>query len=107
MTKRKPEFDDSDIVPEAADLDSGVEVSTEYVDAQAHHSEPLKRLVSSGIVTADDSVVTWRVGHLEHLARQFAADPKQTWRDYWDDLTVALSASKPEFDALVEAARGE
>lgn len=66
----------------------------------------LQRLIDSNIVTATDSELTWRIGHLEHLANLYASDPRQTWRDYADDLTVAL-AHDARFAGMVDAAKGE
>lgn len=66
----------------------------------------LKALIVSEIVTFDNGSVTWRDGHLEHLARQYASNPVQTERDYHDDVTVARVYSADEFNALVAAASG-
>lgn len=74
--------------------------------ASAYESTPLQRLIDSGIVTATDGAITWRIGHLEHVARVYVADPVLAWRDYADDLTVALAADGSTFAAAVEAARG-
>ncbi len=70
-----------------------------------HRDQSLQRLIDSGIVTATDSVITWREGHLEHVAALYAGDPARALRDYADDLTVALAADDGNFAALVERAR--
>lgn len=67
---------------------------------------PLQRLIDSGIVVAAEGAISWREGHLEHIAALYAADARQTWRDYADDLTVALAADGSAFAAAVERARG-
>ena len=68
---------------------------------------PISRLVKSGIVTATEGAISWREGHLEHVARVYAADVRIAWRDYADDLTVALAADGGTFAALVDKVRGE
>lgn len=82
-----------------------VEVSPDagYV---AFDTPELRALVQSAIVTVSGGVVSWREGQLEHLARQYAADPVRTEADYHDDLAVAKTYSAGEFTQLVEAARG-
>ena len=35
----------------------------------------LQRLIDSGIVTATDSTISWREGHLEHVAHLYVSDP--------------------------------
>lgn len=50
----------------------------------------LQALMDSNVVTVKDSVVTFRAGHLEHVALQYVTDPVQAWRDYHDDIEVAL-----------------
>lgn len=85
----------------------GVIATFEHGGVGTSLDEALQRLVDSGIVTVTDNAITWRTGHLEHVARLYAADPKLAWRDYADDLTVALAADGSNFAAAVEAARGE
>lgn len=67
---------------------------------------PLHNLTISGIVTVKDGVVTWRDGHLEHIAKLYVADPTRTERDYLDDLIVARNLDAEHFAALVDKARG-
>lgn len=69
--------------------------------------EYLQRLLDSGVVVAAEGAISWREGHLEHVAALYASDPARAWRDYADDLTVALAADGSNFAALVERARGE
>lgn len=66
----------------------------------------LRALLASGIIDYTDGVVTWRTGHLEHIANLFAGDPLTTERDYADDLAVARAYSADVWAGLVEAARG-
>jgi Flp pilus assembly pilin Flp len=79
---------------------------TENGATRIEYDNALARLIASNIVTATDSGLAWRDGHLEHLAALYAADPSRTWRDYADDLTVAF-AHEAGFAGMVEAARGE
>lgn len=59
------------------------------------------RLIESKVVTYDDHSVTWRTGHLEHIANLFAGDPATTERDYADDLAVARAYSREQWEALI------
>jgi hypothetical protein len=68
---------------------------------------PLHNLTISGIATMNKHEIVWREGHLEHLARAYAADPALTRRDYLDDLIVAENLDAEKFAALVDKARGE
>ena len=110
MTKRNQEID----------VDAGAEFSTavafhaanvisEFIKAfeGLPENSPLQRLIDSGIIVAAEGAISWRSGHLEHVARVYAADQGLAWRDYGDDLTVALSADGGMFAALVDKARGE
>lgn len=104
MTKRNQEID----------VDAGAELATAaqftFVGSPLHIDRPdtpLQRLTLSGIITAAEGAISWRIGHLEHVARLYVSDPRLAWRDYADDLTVALSADGGTFAALVEQARGE
>lgn len=71
------------------------------------YGDTLQRLLDSGVVVAAEGAISWREGHLEHVAALYASDPARAWRDYADDLTVALAADGSNFAALVERARGE
>lgn len=73
----------------------------------AYESNVMQRLIDSGIIVATEGAISWREGHLEHVARVYAADQRLAWRDYADDLTVALSVDGGTFAALVDKARGE
>jgi len=68
----------------------------------------LNTLSASGIVldVDRDGAIVWRTGHLEHVARLYAADPVQTERDYHDDVTVAMAYCREQWDALVAEAKG-
>lgn len=107
MTKRTQNIEYT--LPE----DSGFEHVTELTadtSGKLHlgsYGEHVQRLIDSGIVVAAEGAISWREGHLEHVAKLYASDPAQTWRDYADDLTVALAADGSNFAALVERARGE
>lgn len=111
MTKRTDKFSLDPNVDEIEDGESPTydDMITAGAIAviQYEHDQSLQRLIDSGIVTATDSVIAWRTGHLEHVAALYVSDPAQTWRDYADDLTVALAADGGNFAALVERARGE
>lgn len=97
MTKRNQEIDvDAGAEFEAFQAAQAVKVSSQ--------GEAFKRLVASNIISKEGA---FREGHLEHVARVYASDPRLAWRDYGDDLTVALSADGGTFAALVELARGD
>lgn len=69
-------------------------------DVWANRSAELNSLLESEIVTFDGNNLIWREGHLEHLARQYVANPAAAERDYHDDLAVARAYSKEVFEAL-------
>ncbi len=116
MTKHKDDFK----VPESAFQVGKITLPGDYIPPEKakefferikqleaqENDAALQRLIDSGIVTATDSAISWRDGHLEHVARLYVADPVLAWRDYADDLTVALAADGSAFAAAVEAARG-
>lgn len=60
-------------------------------------------LAESGIITYSDGMITWREGHLAHIANLYKGDPEKTERDYSDDLVVARKYSADEWSALLEA----
>ena len=98
MTKRNQEIDvDAGAEFEAFQAAEAVVLSPE--------DEPLQRLIASNIIGKDGK--TFREGHLEHVARVYAADVRLAWRDYADDLTVAFASDAKGFKALVAKARGE
>ena len=98
MTKRNQEIDvDAGAEFEAMQAAEAVEVSPE--------DTAIQRLIASNIISKDGK--TFREGHLEHVARVFAADVRIAWRDYADDLTVAFASDAKGFKALVAKARGE
>lgn len=92
--------------PNAIDVDAVAEFEA-FKAAQAvkisSQGEAFQRLVASNVISKDGA---FRGGHLEHVARVYATDQRLAWRDYNDDLTVALSADGGAFAALVEQARG-
>lgn len=49
----------------------------------------LQALLDSGIITIVDGGLIWREGHLEHLAREWAADPMGCEYNYRNELEVA------------------
>lgn len=89
------------------DVDAGAEFEA-FKAAQAvkvsSQGEAFQRLVASNVISKDGA---FRQGHLEHVARMYATDERLAWRDYNDDLTVALSADGGTFAALVDKVRGE
>jgi hypothetical protein len=89
------------------DVDAGAEFEA-FKAAQTVEAKPegeaMQRLIASNVISKDGA---FREGHLEHLARVYVADKALAWRDYGDDLTVALSADGGAFAALVDKARGE
>lgn len=55
----------------------------------------------SGIITfVSPTEITWRTGHLEHIANLFAGDPQTTERVYADDLAVARAYSAETWERL-------
>lgn len=66
-------------------------------------------LYYSGIISNGDSGIEliWREGHLEHVARVYAASPAQCERDYHDELAVAKVACWERFEGLVMEASGQ
>lgn len=60
-------------------------------------------LAESGIITYSDGFVSWRDGHLAHLAHEYKSDPAKCERDYSDDLTVVRKYNADEWSALLEA----
>ena len=107
MTKRNQEIDvDAGAEFEALQAaEAFKDVPTAGIQPPGH--APLHNLTISGIVTVANGQVTWREGHLEHVARQYAHSPAIARRDYLDDLTVAQNLDAEKFAALVEQARGD
>lgn len=68
---------------------------------EAQEPPELASLVLSGIVTHSDGMVTWRDGHLEHIANQYKGDPQTTERNYQDDLAIARRYSADEWERLI------
>jgi hypothetical protein len=105
MTKRNQEIDvdaGDNLVPVGV-----IEVTPTGYEISHAYDPALQRLIDSGIIVAAEGAISWREGHLEHVARVYAADQRLAWRDYADDLTVALSADGGTFAALVDKARDE
>lgn len=73
---------------------------TEVQDAIMFNRE-LYALSHSGVVEVVDNVVTFRTGHLEHVANLYAGDPAKTERDYADDLAVARAYCREQWEALI------
>ena len=106
MTKRNQEIDvDAGVEFAAFQAAEAVAVPTAGIQPPGH--APLHNLTISGIVTVKNGKVTWREGHLEHVAREYAHSPAIARRDYLDDLIVAENLDAEKFAALVELARGE
>lgn len=81
-----------------------VDDTREYKEPIAAVESPeVTALATSGIITCGDGLVTWREGHLEHIANLYKGDPASTERDYSDDLAVARKYSADEWSALLEA----
>jgi len=57
-------------------------------------------LVLGDIITYSGGMVTWRPGHLEHIANLYAGDPQTTERNYADDLAVARAYSAETWEQL-------
>lgn len=59
-------------------------------------------LTQSGVLSQnEDGSITWRTGHLEHIANLYAGDPATTERDYADDLAVARAYCREQWEALI------
>lgn len=102
MTKRNQEID----VDAGAEFEA-MQAAEQALIIQLPGLAPLQRLTISGIATMNKHEIVWREGHLEHLARLYAADPVLTRRDYLDDLIVAENLDAEKFAALVDKARGD
>jgi len=79
----------------------GVLVTAEYFNASARLEMAVDTLVNSDIITHGDGIVTWRTGHLEHVANLYKGDPVETARNYADDIAVAISYSADVWEALI------
>lgn len=73
-------------------------------DAQyvAFDTPAVRSLISSGIITMSGRTVTWRDGHLEHVAAQYKSDPQRTRELYSNDVEVAEMFSADEWKRLTE-----
>lgn len=60
-------------------------------------------LIESGVLAEADGVLTWRAGHLEHVARCYQADAVIALRDYADDIATAQTFTPELWAALVGA----
>jgi hypothetical protein len=80
---------------------SWVTVENDGANLTYFATDPVARLLLSGIVTIVDSVLTWRAGHLEHIANLFAGDPETTERNYAEDLAVARAYSANVWERLI------
>lgn len=108
MTKRNQEIDVDAGAEHESIFEQPIVVEMDAEGFTLHHrDQSMQRLIDSGIIVATEGAISWREGHLEHVARVYVADQRLAWRDYADDLTVALSADGGTFAALVDKARGE
>lgn len=60
-------------------------------------------LIESGVLSEADGVLTWREGHLEHVARCYQANAVIALRDYADDIATAQAFTPELWAALVGA----
>lgn len=70
-------------------------------------SPELQNLIVADLARWHPDGVIWRPGHLEHVARQYVADPVTTEQRYHDDLSVARQYSRELFDKLVAEASSQ
>ena len=103
-SRKTPQTVDDDREPDSGDAPVFERVIVKAYDYDMLPQE-LQNLIESDIATHDSGVVTWRTGHLEHVANLYASDPVQTERDYHDDVTVAKAYSAEEWSRLLEAAK--
>lgn len=87
-----------------SDWGTGVPISNYAALAVAQPPPPqVMRLYESGIIEIDnDNEITWRTGHLEHIANLYNGDPVTTERNYADDLAVARAYSAETWAKLIE-----
>ena len=82
--------------------DNGNSIIVNYPTTFNNASAMLRNLTISGIASQnEDGTITWRTGHLEHIANLYAGDPQTTERDYADDLAVARAYSREQWEALI------
>lgn len=65
-------------------------------------SPAAQALINSNVITLEDGAVSWRMGHLLHIANLYKGNPAQTERDYADDLAVARAYSADVWEALIK-----
>lgn len=103
MATKKPVNDD--LGKEVGSTDNG----SIYYEKGAIFSEKdvavvraVNQLIDAQLVTVDiDNNITWRTGHLEHIANLYRGDPQATERDYADDLAVARAYSRDVWEGLI------
>lgn len=112
MPPRKPadETDNREPVGEAegisvknyAELDEVMKSNGFPVPPLSMHSLVISGVILTYRIGLDGAIsdVTWRTGHLEHIANLYAGDPAKTERDYADDLAVARAYSAETWDRL-------
>lgn len=87
----------------------GVEepIKPAVIDSRVIYSDQFAALLNSGIIhmSTEDMSITWRTGHLEHIANLYAGDPVTTERNYTDDLAVARAYSAETWAALLETSK--
>jgi len=81
-------------------LGAAKQVALSLPDVPANEAPPFVRLLISNIIELSDHTITWRTGHLEHIANLFAGDPVTTERNYADDLAVARAYSAEAWERL-------
>lgn len=104
MTKKKNEHVENEEMTPQDEWGAGILANDHVMLAVAMPPpEPVSRLYESGIIEIDsNNDITWRPGHLEHIANLFAGDPAKTERDYADDLAVARAYSADAWEALTK-----
>lgn len=107
--KTAPETDNSEPVGGYISDETAAEVNISgfvprYPTVEGFH-DAFVRLKLSDIITVADGAITWRAGHLEHIANLFAGDPVTTERNYADDLAVARAYSAETWASLLEATK--
>jgi hypothetical protein len=78
-------------------------LTLEGVKAASELSQSATRLIQSGIISGQEGTeITWRMGHLLHIANLYRSNPAQTERDYADDIAVARAYSADVWEALIK-----
>ena len=77
----------------------------EPIAAVFPEDSPIKRLMDSGIIVAAEGAISWREGHVMHVARCYVDNPAHCIRNYGDDLSVLEGSS--DWSAALEQAKAE